>query len=109
MKKNLDTLFKNLDGTDCVNMDKPVSIKSIVIDTLLDVNIDGQQQATSEEKLKRYDLAMRCKDGGDVDFTVEELSLLKSLVGKKWAPLIVGQFYHYCDGEPMRAVSTNAA
>lgn len=96
MLKNIDTKILNLDNTPASDGQKEVCMKDVIIDCLMDVSL-MEQGATGEDKLKHYLLATRCKDGGEVEFTVEELSLLKKLAGKKYAPLVVGQFYQFCD------------
>ena len=96
MLKNIDTKILNLDGTPALNGQKEASMKDLIIDCLMDGSL-LDQGASGEDKLKNYLLAVRCKDGGEVDLSIEDLALLKKLVGKKYAPLAVGQFYQFCD------------
>lgn len=48
-------------------------------------NIDG------DKKLDRYLLAMQLKKGGVQDLSPEQITELKTLVGKFYTPLVVGQ------------------
>jgi hypothetical protein len=45
----------------------------------------------TKEKLRRYALARKIRAGGDVKLKPEEIILLKSLIGKAYPPLIMGQ------------------
>ena len=96
MLKNIDQKLLTLDGLPASDGQKEVSIKDVILDCLMDATL-MPSDATGEQKLEQYLLAVRCKNGGEIEFTVEELSLLKKLAGKKYAPLVVGQFYQFCD------------
>ena len=49
---------------------------------------------TGEEKLKRWELALKIKNSSDpVDVTVEEASLLKKLLTRIYGTIVVGQAY----------------
>lgn len=56
-------------------------------------NLDGA------EKTKRFKLALKVNDGGIIDLAVEDVSLLKRLIAKGYAPLVVGRAYELLDPE----------
>lgn len=57
-----------------------------------------ESSALGDEMTKRYDLAQRIYNHkADVTLSVEELSLVKRLIGKAFPPLIVGQAWHMLD------------
>ncbi len=90
----IDTALRDFDG-EAINdtKGKPATVRGACIEALLAVFQD-EQNLSGEEKLKRFQLALKVKESQPVaDFTVEELSLMKKLVGKAYAPLIVGQTY----------------
>jgi hypothetical protein len=95
MLKNLDDPIVDLSGDPVTEPDgsKP-SIKSVAVTALLN-SPEGTPTAT--QKADRYHLAMRLHKGGDQDLTVEELALIKSLVGAFFLPLVVGQVFDWCD------------
>ncbi len=50
-----------------------------------------------DEKVKRFGLALKLKDGGDVKLSVEDIAMLKKLIGKAYSPLIVGRAVELLD------------
>lgn len=111
MKVNFERQLKNLDGKILIDEGtpqevdgipvkdengsfvleyKPVILSGICINALLSVN--QQANVSGEEKLKRYQLAIKVKNGkGEV--SAEEISLIKKLVGEVFSPLVVGQVW----------------
>ncbi len=49
------------------------------------------KELTGQEKVERYELALRLHKSDVVDVSAEEISLLKLVVAEAFAPLIVGQ------------------
>lgn len=107
-KRNFDCNIKDLDGSDVLEKKKlpdgteasgpgtAISMKSIVTSALL-----APDDATGLKKAERYAMAVRLQKGGDIDFTVDELSEIKELVGKFFPPLTVGQIYALIEKEPV--------
>ncbi len=90
MKVNFDKQLVSLDGEVILDTKgNPAVLRGVAIDALLAVFGDEQNLA-GEEKLKRYIVAEKVYKHED-DLTVEELALLKKLIGKAYNPLIVGQ------------------
>ena len=92
MKIDFSTRLKNFDGTDAEEDKKPLVLASVCVNSLLGVYSD-EQQLPGTEKAKRYELALKIKDGGTIDLPVEDIAKLKELVGKAYAPIVVGQAY----------------
>jgi hypothetical protein len=59
--------------------------------------LPDEQNLSGEEKFKRFALAMKIKDGGNVALNAEDIALLKKLVGKVYSPLIVGRAFPLLD------------
>lgn len=91
MKVNFGATMKDMDGSDVIENGKPVTLAAIGVVSLL-ANFDKENPAV-EEKLARYRIAHKIKDGGIVDLTVEELSVVKAMVGKVYGTMIVGQAF----------------
>lgn len=100
MKINLNTKLKTLDGRPIKNQiegksDADLDLKIVCTTALLgnyNENIDGN------EKAKRYQLALDIQKSSDsIDLKSEEITLLKELIGKAFATLIVGQSYDLID------------
>lgn len=96
MIKNFDVNLKDKDQNNWIENEKPVSAKALIIDAILANLPDEQPNAL--EKMQRYDLYKKLLNGGDVELTTEELSLIKQAVGKIYSPLAVGQIYEIIEG-----------
>lgn len=103
MEVNVNVSFKTLDGKNIpANPQKPeegtMSLKDVCVASLLapleEEKLDGN------EKAKRYVIAQKiyeCEEG-TVNLNVEDISLLKKLIGNMYLPLIVGQAYSFLEG-----------
>lgn len=89
MKINVDQVLKAIDGS----VMKDVDAKGAAIDATLKLALVNAVLAPAEaEKMKRYELYKRIKQGGDVELTSEEITLCKEAVDKTYpTPLVVGQ------------------
>lgn len=60
-----------------------------------------EQNLAGEEKVKRFAVALKIQgsigSGQKLDLTVDELALIKKLVGKGMAPLVVGRVWEMID------------
>lgn len=96
MIKNFDTELKDLDGKVIIENQAPIPMKKIVVNALLATYPD-EPNLNGEEKLARFSLAERVNKGGDVEFSTEDLSKLKTLVGKFHGPLVAGQIIRHIE------------
>lgn len=55
------------------------------------MSFNPESRISGEEKVKRYDLALRIYKGGIIDVTSEEIVLMKKRVGEGFAVIVVGQ------------------
>ena len=76
-----------------------ITLKSVCVDVLLNIPRDDKKEMTGEEKVKRYELAKIIFAGGEIDLESEPISLLKSLVGSSYLPLIVGPAFKMLEGK----------
>ena len=51
-------------------------------------------------KVKRFRLAEVASKGGQQELAVEDVALIKTLIGKAFAPLIVGRAFDIIDRHP---------
>jgi len=94
--KGLDTL----DGEAVMDMkNEPATVRGVAIEALF-ATFKDEEMLSGEEKMKRYELATKIKTAPDpVDLKVEEVALLKKLIGKAYGALIVGQAWKVLEGE----------
>lgn len=71
--------------------DREVTIGSIAVNALL-TPYEDERNLSGDDKVKRFRLAQSIHDAvGEIEVTVEQVALLKSLIAKAYTPLIVGQ------------------
>ncbi len=58
---------------------------------------DPTKQINGVEKLKRFELAQKINKGGEIEVTVEEITLIKQLIGEYLPIIIVGRCYELLD------------
>lgn len=97
MQINPSAELLDLDDKPIKENDKPVLIGSLIVQAL-----GVPDQADSPElKVKRFDVSLRvhraAKANEPVDLTVEEAADIKKVVGKHFAPLVVGRIYELLD------------
>jgi hypothetical protein len=90
--RNFDTTFSTFDGEVIQSAGCPLTLKRASVDALM-MPFDDEKHISGEEKLKRYQLAVRINLGGDVELKAGEVSLLKLVIGKAYTPLVVGPAY----------------
>lgn len=92
--------FKDLDGNKIANIPgKTSTLKEVVIEALLAV-FEDEKNLTGDEKLKRWELAKRVKSAsGVLELSVEEVALIKKLIGKGYGVLVVGQAFSMLEGK----------
>ena len=99
MKVNLDMEILDIKGNPIVIQGEEgfLTLKDVCINAILleeqDEKIEGK------EKVRRYQLALKINEGGTLNFSVEDLTLLKEKVGKMYTILVAGQALPLLDGE----------
>lgn len=99
MKIDVNRELKELDGTVLENEKKELlTVKKVIVNALL-ANMPNET-VSGEDKLKRFELSQRVhKADGLVDIKAEEATMIKDLVGKVFATLVVGQFFQIIEGK----------
>lgn len=95
MKVNMTTPLKSFSGEILKEGDEEIVLRQIVINALM-VD-DSQDRTPAEEKFNRYMLAQRVHNDDEVELTAEEVSRVKSLIGKFFNPLVVGAAWNILD------------
>ena len=95
---NFSETITTINGEDVKDpeTEKSVTIASAAVEALL-ANYNDEQ-ISGEDKLKRWNLAQKVNGGGDVDLTVEELALIKEVVGKGFGANVVGPVWTALEG-----------
>jgi hypothetical protein len=96
MKVNFKGTFEDMEGKEILSGDKPTTLKTIAINALMATYTD-EQNLSGEDKLKRWKMGQRIVNDEE-DFSVEDIALLKKLIGKAYSTIIVGQAYEMLEG-----------
>lgn len=98
MKINFNKILKNFDNNDIVDDGKPVTLARISMNALMAL-FNDENMLTGEDKVKRYQLALKINKDPCADLNVEELALIKKLIGKMYGTLIVGSAFALIEDE----------
>lgn len=95
MKKNLDTPILKLDGS--TYADAP-TLGSIVF-AAIQLNLPTDQSLSVQQKMALYRLAQKIVSGGTVEFSAEELVLMKDRAGIALPLIIMGAVHDLLDSD----------
>ena len=104
MDLNLNQALKSVNGSDILSPleegeeeRKPFLMRTVCVNALLEPNQDDKN-LNGEKKAKSYHLAMEIyKTKGKIDLSIDDIKLLKDLIGRMPSPLIVGQAFDILD------------
>lgn len=102
MKISLNQKMKDIEG-EVIKVNKQKGKEVVEIDlklakvliTALTSNFEDEKNLEGEEKVKRFIIAQKIqrKKDGVVDLSVEDVAMIKKLVGKTWGTIVVGQVW----------------
>ena len=98
MQRDFSLAFKTFDGTPIVQDEKPLTLQRVSINALM-TPMDDEKNLGGEDKFARYKLASRINATSVVEVTAEEIAMLKKLIGKVYAPIIVGPAFEALEAE----------
>jgi len=76
--------------------DKTVTLATVCVEAL-NATFPDERELDGKEKFDRFMLASKVYSGGEIDLKVEDLAMIKKLVGKAYGPLVVGRVYELID------------
>jgi len=109
MKVNLDYYFHSLDGKKILKKEQgskftdkpPAEVEYMQLRDALEtalLTIEPGEKITGEEKVRRHNLAVKIHNTvGEIELGLDNLKLLKDLVGVRFPPLIVAQSWQILD------------
>lgn len=100
---NFDQIMKNMDGTDMLENDKSIPMKTFISNALLSVHLEPN--ISGMDKFKRGELAKKVYDGGNLEISSEDITMIKDAVGKYYPPLVVLPVFSYI--ESMSAIGVD--
>ncbi len=97
MKVNFDTVLVDLRGSPIKDSGSEDLTLSAVCCTVLLSPYPDEQNLGGKDKVRRYKLALKVSEGGEQEVSAEDISDLKALIAKGYAPLVVGRAYEILD------------
>jgi len=99
MKVDFSQELIGYDGEPLKEGEKVITLAMICCNALMN-QTEEDAKLPGEEKLRRFDLAtMVYANKEPSDLKVEDIALLKTLVGKLYGPLVVGPCWKLLEGE----------
>lgn len=98
MNVNLNTVLVNIDGKPLKKLDKDLTLKIIITDALLQMNPD-ERNLSADEKLKRYELALKIRKNDAISLESDDTVLIKMLINKVYGTLVIGQTHSLLEGK----------
>lgn len=90
MKIDTGYVFRDLDDKEIVIAGKAQTFGVVACQALLS-QLDQSTNPSGDGKMARYALAMKIHNNNPVNLDLDELKILKDLIGEMFLPLIVGQ------------------
>ncbi|MCC6172080.1 MAG: hypothetical protein IT481_08630 [Gammaproteobacteria bacterium] len=95
-------VLQDLDGQPMQNGGKAMTLGDTVAHALLSPYA-GEESIAGEEKIRRFELARKLRGAVDPALTAEDVALIKKLVAKAFAPLVVGRVWEIVDPASVKA------
>ena len=95
MKIDFTQPLKDIEGNEIKEGDKVITL-GILANRALDGTLPGETSVSTEDKLARWDLMLRIRDGGEIEKS--ELKLIKDRIGQAYAPSVVGYAHALLNG-----------
>lgn len=100
---DFSTPIKDLDGNVIMEAasvpdgsPKAVTLGRVAVNAVLQ-NYPDEAGLAGDVKVKRFMLAMKVVDAGEVELTAEEVTALKERIAKAYGPLVVGRAWALLD------------
>ena len=91
MKVNFSQVLLDLEGNALKDGGKDVTLGAMAAQALLAA--DPNTPESGEEKARAYDVATKVYRGGEVELSVEDVSLTKKKIGQHMTAIVVGQAF----------------
>lgn len=92
MKIDMSQTLLDLGGLPLRNNDEILTLGSVSIEALVLVQRDDR--VNGGEKFKRYQIAQKIHGKDLIDLTLDEIVLIKDLIGKAYGPAVVGPAFN---------------
>lgn len=76
---------------------EPLTLKTVLINCLIN-EAEGEKN-DAKGKLDRYDLALRIKNGGEVEIEAGEIEMCKKSISLQFPVLVTGQAHRLLEGK----------
>ena len=98
MMVDMNRKFVDMDGKDIMTPDGKLFTLRDAAKTALISAYQDEQSLSGEDKYARYETCMKIAPSGQSELSIEDISLIKQLIGKAFAAMIVGQAWDMLEG-----------
>jgi hypothetical protein len=105
MNRNFDAPMLDLDGKPYTDK---ATLKSVVFGAI-QAQLMGDEQMSTDVKLRLYTVASKIAKGGVVEVSVEDLALIKDRVGRAYSPLVVGEAFRLLEQDYVAPAANDGA
>ena len=97
MKRKLDAILTDLDGKPFADN---TTLKTVIF-TVLTTPLEDDGKMAVDVKMKQYGLIKRVHEGGEIDLTSEDITLIKQRAAKVLLSVVVlGRLVEFLESEP---------
>jgi hypothetical protein len=105
MKRDFGIELIGLGGHKLVDGDNvSLTLGTVAVSALMGQYQD-EQGISGDEKFRRYQIASRVSASGIQEISIEDISLIKRLIGNAYTPMVVGPAYMALEREPETATA----
>lgn len=94
--------INDLSGNPVLDGETPLTLGAVACNSLL-ATFKDEPNLQGTAKAERFALALKINGKAQVSLKVEDITLLKTLIGKAYAALVVGQAWEMLDPTPTEA------
>jgi hypothetical protein len=91
------TALTTLEGVEMNDENEKKITLRLIACNALQATFDDERNLSGEEKIKRFNLALKITKTDFPDLSAEEIAEIKKLIAKGYPPLIVGRCYEILD------------
>jgi len=94
MKLDMNCEILDLNGDPIPNADgSPLTLRTIIIGATMNLSPEESNRLSGEQKLNNYQIASKAKNEDNPSFSLEEMNTIKTSVGKRFMPIVVGRVW----------------
>ena len=99
MKISLDTKITDFKGKVMLQGEDALTMQDVLLTSVMNP-LETDKALSGQKKYELYNIGIEIGKGKIVDFTAEEVVMLKNRIAQTHVPLIIGQVWNLLDPKP---------